>query len=125
MNLLIFPEYAYPTNHAVVNSVYEGLLPSRGHRVHMVRPMAGVAVPERIAAPWPNGSMAVYPYEATGGRIGNFIRGVRRSRWVAQALRLLDRESFDAVIVRNDLVSAAAGARFARSRAIPFIFQIS
>lgn len=125
MNLLILPQYAYPTNHAVVNTVYEDLLPSRGHVVHMVRPMAGVQAPQRLDAPWPNGSMVVYPHEATGGRIGNMLRNARRSRWEARALRLLDHVPIDAILVRNDLVSAVAAVALARRRGIPFIFQIS
>jgi glycosyltransferase involved in cell wall biosynthesis len=125
VNLLILPQYAYPTNHAVVNTVYETLLPSRGHVVHMVRPMAGVQGPQRMDAPWPNGSMVVYPYEATAGRIQNLVRGLRRSRWLARALRLLDHVPIDAVIVRNDLPSAVAAVGLARRRGIPFIYQLS
>ena len=125
MNLLIFPQYGYPANHAVVNTVYEGLLPLRGHIVHMVRPMAGVRAPQRMPAPWPNGSMVVYPDEPTGGRIGNLVRAVRRSRWVARALRQLDDVPIDAILVRNDLLSAFAAAMQARRRGIPFVYQIS
>jgi glycosyltransferase involved in cell wall biosynthesis len=76
-------------------------------------------------APWKRGSMVVYPYEATGRRIGNLVRAARRSRWVTRALRMLDHEPIDAIIVRNDLVDAVAAVRLARRRAIPFIFQIS
>jgi glycogen(starch) synthase len=125
MNLLILPQYAYPTNHAVVNTVYEGHLPSRGHVVHMVRPMAGVGGPQLRDAPWPGGSMVVYPYEPAGGRIGNLLRSARRSRWVARAVRFLDDVPIDAILVRNDLIDAVAAVRLARRRGIPFIFQIS
>lgn len=125
MHLLIFPQYAYPANHVVVNTVYEGLLPSRGHTVHMVRPMAGIRAPQRMPTPWPNGSMAVYPDEPLGGRIGNLVRAVRRSRWVARALRQLDDVPIDAILVRNDLVSAVAAVRRARRRGIPFVYQMS
>lgn len=125
MNLLIFPQYAYPTNHAVVNTVYETLLPSRGHVVHMVRPMAGVQAPERMDAPWPNGSMVVYPFEANGGRIGNLLRAARRTRWEARALELLDDVPIDAILVRNDLVSAVTAVKLARRRGIPFVYQLS
>lgn len=125
MNLLIFPQYAYPANHAVVNTVYEGLLPSRGHLVYMVRPMAGISEPQRIAAPWPGGSMLVYPDEATGGRLGNIVRAGRRARWVAQALRQLADVPLDAILVRNDLGNAFAAAREARRRGIPFVYQLS
>ena len=125
VNLLILPQYAYPTNHAVVNTVYEGLLPARGHVVHMVRPMAGVQAPQRMETPWGNGSMVVYPYEAPAGRIQNLVRGLRRSRWLSRGLRLLDHVPIDAVIVRNDLPSAVAAVGFARRRGIPFIYQLS
>lgn len=125
MNLLILPQYAYPTNHAVVNTVYETLLPLRGHVVHMVRPMAGVQAPERIDAPWRNGSMVVYPYEATAGRLQNLVRGLRRARWLSRSLRLFDHLPIDAILVRNDLPSAVAAVALARRRGIPFIYQLS
>ncbi len=125
MNLLILPQYRYPTNHAVVSTVYETLLPARGHVVHMVRPMAGVRAPQRMDAPWPGGSLVVYPYEATAGRIQNVVRGLRRSRWLARGLRLLDHVPLDAIIVRNDLPSAVAAVALARRRGIPFIYQLS
>jgi glycosyltransferase involved in cell wall biosynthesis len=125
MNLLIFPEYGYPANHAVVNTVYEDLLPSRGHVVHMIRPMAGVEEPQRVPAPWGNGSMLVYPDQPTAGPIGNLVRAVRRARWIGRALRELEPVPIDAILVRNDLVSAFAAASEARRRGIPFVFQIS
>ena len=125
MNLLIFPQYGYPANHAVVNTVYEDLLPARGHVVHMIRPMAGVAEPRREPPHWPKGSMIVYPDEATGGRIGNIARAVRRWRWIRRAVRLLDDVPLDAVLVRNDLTSAVAADALARRRGIPFVFQLS
>jgi glycosyltransferase involved in cell wall biosynthesis len=125
VNLLILPQYRYPTNHAVVSTVYETLLPAHGHVVHMVRPMAGVQGPQRMDAPWPGGSMVVYPYEATAGRIQNLVRGLRRSRWLARALRLLEHVPLDAIIVRNDLPSAVAAVTLARRRGIPFLYQLS
>jgi glycosyltransferase involved in cell wall biosynthesis len=125
MNLLIFPQYGYPANHAVVNTVYEDLLPARGHVVHMVRPMAGVSRLQRIPAPWPNGSMVVYPDLPTGGRAGNLLRALRRSRWEAGALRHLHDVPLDAIVVRNDLLSASLGAREARRRGIPLVYQLS
>lgn len=125
MNVLILPEYAYPSNHVVVNTVYEGLLPSRGHVVHMVRPMAGVTALRREPAPWPEGSMIVYPDEPLGGPISNFCRAFRQWRWVTSAFRELAGVPVDAVIVRNDLVNACVAARWARRRGIPFVHQIS
>ena len=125
MNLLIAPQYAYPTNHAVVNTVYEQLLPSRGHTVHMIRPQAGVDGVQRKDAPWGNGSLVVFPDEQTGGRLGNIARSRRRSRWVTQALGLMEEVPLDAILVRNELVTASPALKHARRRGIPFIYQLS
>jgi len=125
MNLLILPEYGYPSNHAVVNTVFETLLPAGGHVVHMIRPMAGATDLQQVASPWGNGSMIVYPDEPLGGRLGNIARAFRQWRWVRRALRQFDHTSIDAVLVRNDLVNVWAAARWARRRGIPWVHQIS
>lgn len=125
MNLLILPEYGYPSNHAVVNAVFETLLPARGHVVHMIRPMAGVTDVQQMPSPWPEGTMTVYPDEPGGGRIGNLVRAFRQWRRVERALRLFDRTPIDAILVRNDLVNVWAAARWARRRGIPWVHQIS
>jgi glycosyltransferase involved in cell wall biosynthesis len=87
--------------------------------------MAGVREPQRMPAPWPNGSMIVYPDEPLGGRIGNLARTFRQSRWVKRALRQLDDVPLDVILVRNDLVNAFAAARRARRLGIPFVYQLS
>lgn len=125
MNLLIFPQYAYPVNHVVVNTVYEDLLPSRGHAVHMIRPMAGVTQPRFAEASWTGGSLVVYPEPRSGHTFANVLALVRRSRWLRQAVRTLDDVPLDAILVRNDLPSALAAMRLARRRRIPFIYQLS
>ena len=111
MNLLICPQYPYPANHAVVNTVYEGLLPLRGHTVHMVRPMAGITRVQQLPAPWANGSLVVYPDAPVGGRLSNVARSIRQSRWVEAAMNRLRGVAFDAVLVRNDLATASAALR--------------
>lgn len=125
VNLLIFPQYGYPANHAVVNTVYEDLLPARGHAVHMIRPMAGVTRPQFAEASWTGGSLVVYPEQRSGHTFANAFALVRRSRWLRQAVRKLDAVPVDAILVRNDLPSALAGMRMARRRRIPFIYQLS
>lgn len=125
MNLLIAPQYPYPANHAVVNTVYEDLLPSRGHTVHMIRPHVGVDRVQRQDAPWGNGSLVVYPDEPLGGRLENIARAVRQTRWVKRAFRQFDEVPIDAILVRNDLVTAFAARDCARRRGIPFIYQLS
>lgn len=124
MNLLILPQYAYPWNHAVVNTVYETLLPSRGHVVHMIRPMTGITDLTRVAAPW-GGTVIGYPDEPLGGRIANARRGTRQARWIRRAMREFAGDRLDAILVRNDLVAASAADAEARRRGIPHVYQLS
>lgn len=125
MNLLIFPQYAYPINHVVVNTVYEELLPSRGHVVHMIRPMAGVTHPKVAEASWSGGSLVAYPEERSGRPFANAFALARRWRWLREAIRMLDDVPLDAIVVRNDLPSALVAMSLARQRRIPFIYQLS
>ena len=125
MKLLIFPQYAYPANHAVVNQVYEQLLPARGHEVHMIRPMEGLVAPAFVDPVWRGGSMVAYPDEPVGNPFGNFARLLRKRRWIRESIRKLEGTPLDAILVRNDLTSAFAAAREARRRSIPFVYQIS
>ena len=124
MRLLVFPQYAYPWNHAVVNTVFETLLPARGHHVDMIRPMANVTGITRVEAPW-GGTVIGFPDEPLGGRWHNMRRSARLRRWLADALRMFADRTFDAVLVRNDLVHASVAAHEARRRGVPFLYQLS
>ena len=125
MNLLIFPQYAYPVNHVVVNTVYEELLPSRGHTVHMIRPMADITRPQSAEPSWTGGRLVVYPEPRPGNAFANLRAAIRRSHWLREAVARLDDVPLDAVVVRNDLPSALAAIRVARKRRIPFVYQLS
>lgn len=125
MNLLIFPEYAYPCNHVVVETVYEKLLPHNGNLVHMIRPMAGVTEVGFGPTPEPNLTQVVFPAEPFYSPLQNVLRASRKRRWALQALQLLADIPFEAVLVRNDLVYAQTAMRWARKRRVPFVFQIS
>jgi|WetSurMetagenome_2_1015567.scaffolds.fasta_scaffold75488_1 glycosyltransferase involved in cell wall biosynthesis len=125
MNLLIFPEYPYPSNHVVVEMVYERLLPQRGNKVYMIRPKSEVQKvlfePTSIA----NTSLLVFPAESLGSTSRNVLRAVRKVRWVSKALELLAETPLDLVMVRNDLIYGRLALAFAKKRRIPFVFQIS
>lgn len=125
MNLLVFPQYAYPTNHVVVNTVFEGLLPARGHVVHMIRPMKGVTAPTAQPAPWGAGRLIGYPDEPLGSAVSNVQRALRQRRYLNDAAALLGDAPVDAVLVRNNLAAARVGLRLARARGVPFLYQLS
>ncbi len=125
MNLLIFPEYPYPTNHVVVETVFERLLPQRGHTIHMIRPAHDSIKLETQSLPWGSGSLVTFPYQPPSGALRNVAKSFRCRRWLADAIKTLDHTPLDAVLVRNDLMTAWLAQAFARRRGIPFVFQVS
>ncbi len=125
MNLLILPEYPFPTNHVVVETVYEKLLPEHGHTIHMVRPSSDVSDVVVRLAPWTNGQLILFPHEPLGSARFNILRARRKRQWVKKSLEHLLPVTFDAVLVRNDLVSAQIAVAFARAKNTPFAFQVS
>src|SRR5260221_5988595 len=114
MNLLIFPQYAYPVNHVVVNTVYEELLPSRGHTVHMIRPMADITRPQSAEPSWTGGGLVGYPEPRPGNAVAHLRPAGCRAHWRREAVARLDELPLDAAVGRNDLPSALAAIRVAR-----------
>jgi glycosyltransferase involved in cell wall biosynthesis len=125
VNILIFPEYPYPTNHVVVETVYERLLPERGHVVHMIRPAADVTAIEVRSAPWSSGSLRLFPFEPLGSALSNVPRRFRQLRWLRALLQQLEAVPLDVVLVRNDLMCAREALAFCRRRGIPLVYQVS
>ena len=125
MRILVFPEYAVEKPHVVVDSVYTGLLPARGHAVTAVRPARSASTLQRRAAPWGAGELITFPDEPTRSAIFNVGRARRKARWLKRATEALSFSDVDVVLVRNDLPSAAIVSRVCRRRGIPFVFQIS
>ena len=125
MNILILPEYPYPSNHVVVDTVYERLLPGRGHVVHMIRPAADVTAVQVRPAPWKSGSLRLFPYEPLGSAMSNLPRRYRQLRWLRTLLRQLDDVPLDVVLVRNDLLCVREALAFCRRRRIPLAYQVS
>ncbi len=125
MNILIFPEYSYPSNHVLVETVYERLLPERGHTVHMIRPAENLTGVEIRPAPWSSGSLRLFPFEPLGSATRNIQRRFRQMRWLKMILAGLKDVPIDVVLVRNDLLCARAALMFCRQRRIPLIYQVS
>lgn len=125
MRILVFPEYAVEKPHVVVDTVYTGLLPARGHSVTAIRPARSVSKLECGAAPWGAGELITFPDEPFGSAISNIPRATRRARWLRRTTEQLSFSRVDVVLVRNDLQSALLVSRLSRRLGIPFLFQIS
>jgi glycosyltransferase involved in cell wall biosynthesis len=125
LRILVFPEYAVEKPHVVVDSVYTGLLPARGHTVTVVRPAQSATTIEQRAAPWGPGALITFPHEPTGSALFNIGRARRKARWLARAVQVVSWSDVDVVLVRNDLQSAATVSRVCRRLGLPFVFQIS
>ncbi len=125
VNILIFPEYPYPSNHVVVETVYERLLPGRGHVVHMIRPAADVKTIQVRPAPWRSGSLRLFPFEPLGSALSNVRRRFRQLRCLRALLNQFEGVPLDVVLVRNDLLCVREALSFCRRRRIPLAYQVS
>lgn len=124
LNLLMFPERRFPCDHAMLESVYTRVLPSRGHRVTWImKPatgaggglatwngtavhlLAGEPIEQGIPRPW-----------ASARRIWSAIRVARR---------VASRQPVDIVQVRNELAGAYAAIALRAKYGIPFVYQLS
>ena len=125
LRLLILPEYDDATPHVVVDSVYGRLLSEFGDIVHMIRPVRGIAAVAEQRRGSRGGRLVGIPIERPGARLKAFARARRKRGFLQEALRLLRTEPIDAVLVRNDLISAEVAGRFAAQRSVPLVFQVS
>jgi glycosyltransferase involved in cell wall biosynthesis len=125
LNILIFPEYSYPSNHVVVDTVYAQLLPARGHTVHMIRPAENLLDVEVRPAPWSKGSLRLFPFEPLGSASQNIRRRFRQMRCLRKILQDIESLPIDVVLVRNDLLCAREAISYCRRRNIPFVYQVS
>jgi glycosyltransferase involved in cell wall biosynthesis len=125
LNILIFPEYSYPSNHVLVDTVYAQLLPARGHTVHMIRPAQKLTDVAIRPAPWANGSLRLFPDEPFGSPTHNLRRRFRQLRWLRQLLADFEDLPIDVVLVRNDLVNVREAFGYCHRRGIPLVYQVS
>lgn len=125
VRLVLLPRYDNGTPHVVVDTVFGQLLPGFGHTIHMVRPARGLRSVEEQRPMNGAGRLIAFPPDDPGSDLMFFARARRKRRFIEQALQALSAEPVDAVIVRDDLVGAAAAARFASVRRVPFVFQLS
>jgi len=125
VRLLTFPEYDTDTPHVMIDTVLGRLLPARRHVVDMIRPIRGLTVVEERASAIPPGRLVGIPVPVAVSHLTYRLRERRHRRAVERALALFESERVDAVLVRNDVIAARTAARFAASRRVPFVFQMS
>ncbi|HKZ76183.1 MAG TPA: glycosyltransferase, partial [Actinomycetota bacterium] len=123
LRILMVPGKRFPTDHPLLETVYAGLLPARGHHVTWV--MQSPAVSRSAVTRWngtvvhlepgPEGSSAW----AFWGRRWGWVRLLWRTAKVAR------REQFDIVQVRNSVTAGCLAVLLRRSTGARFVFQFS
>src|SRR5256885_15078010 len=118
----MFPQRAYPCDHAMLETVYTRILPERGHAVVWIA-KAGAAASHLNQADWNGTAVHLLPAEPRArwwNRPPVLLR--RFSASLAIAERLVASRGINLVQVRNDLTAAAVsvgggGSRCVRARA--------
>jgi glycosyltransferase involved in cell wall biosynthesis len=121
-HVLLFPQRRFPSDHAMLETVYTRRLPERGYRVSWVMER-GPGAPEGATASWNGTDVELVSAGSTAPR---FLR----ARWRAQdrldaAERCHARRPVDLIQVRNELSSASAALKLSRRWGIPFVYQLS
>jgi len=91
LRILVIPAKRWPSEHAMLDSVYARILPSRGHRVEWVMHTSDAVGPSGDVR-WHD---SVVHLARAGSALGT------RAALVARIVRVLRRERFDIVQVRN------------------------
>jgi glycosyltransferase involved in cell wall biosynthesis len=119
LRILIVPLKPWPSDHAMLETVYARLLPERGHRVEWIMRSAeqgrsGVAV-------W-HGSLVHLTPHRRGGTVGAVVR---RSLLLREFVRVARRSSFDIIQVRNGVGAGLLALVLRRTTGARSVFQLS
>lgn len=129
MNLLVFLDRRFPSDHAFIEEVYTRFLPRHGHRVLLVMPASAEAASQRVEECWiePFNEAEALVFKAPGLRsLGGVMRYLRSAIRLRKRIgQLLDERKIDVIGVRNDVVLGMLALTLGRSRAVPMVFQLS
>jgi len=123
LRILMVPGKRFPTDHPLMETVYAGLLPARGHHVTWV--MQSPAVSRSTVTGW-NGTV-VHLEPGPEGSSARAFWG-RRWGWVRllwRTARVAGRERFDIVQVRNSVTAGCLAVLLRRRTGARFVFQFS
>jgi glycosyltransferase involved in cell wall biosynthesis len=118
----MFPQREFPSEHAMLETVYTRLLPARGYRVSWVM-QPGPGAPAGDTADWNGTRVQLLPRTGRGPRL---LRGARRVRdRLAAAKRVRAERPVDLIQVRNEMTGAAAAIWLSKRWNVPFVYQLS
>jgi len=124
LRLLLFPQRTYPSDHAMLETVYARLLPAQGHEVHWVM-RRGPGAPAGDIADWK--ASTAHLIRESGPRRGSAVcRALARLREARRlAVQLCRQRRFDIVQVRNEISGALVALDIRRVWGTPFVYQFS
>jgi glycosyltransferase involved in cell wall biosynthesis len=119
----MFPERTFPCTHAMLESVYARILPSRGHEVQWIM-RAVDHDPRHPLRQWHGSTIRTVPMEH-GGPLVNTWTSLREV-WQSHAfLTRLEAGRYDIVQVRNEIGPSLAAIRARRRGGFSFVYQLS
>lgn len=122
--ILMFPQRTYPSDHAMLETVYTHLLPQRGHQVIWVM-RRGPSSPRHAEADW-NGAPVYLLSNHKQSLLTqplNWVFRAYQSYRIACAVAV--QSPIDIVQVRNELTSAFVALILKKKWGIPFVYQRS
>lgn len=120
-SILMIPQKHFPCQEAMLDTVYSRLLPVRGYRVTWLMLSTQVHRPERTT--WHGTSVYLFPVPDRGG--GSVAEKASWLRMLAFAARLVRRERFDVIQVRNAVTAGWLAWLLARLTPARFVYQFT
>jgi len=119
----MFPDRSYPCDHAMLESVYARILPSRGHEVHWIM-RAADHDPAKPARNWHGSTVHTVPL-VSGSPLINTRVAIATALATHRTLRGTVSEPFDIVQVRNEIGPSLAALRARLQGRFSFVYQMS
>jgi glycosyltransferase involved in cell wall biosynthesis len=118
----MFPHRTYPSDHAMMETIYSRILPSRGHRIDWIM-RRGEGAPDLATVEW-NASM-VHLLPGRPNRTGPVEFPLRVIESIRAAEQILRTRSIDVIQVRNELADACAAIVVCKRWHKRFVYQLS
>lgn len=124
LSILVAPDKGYPLKHALLDNIFNRILPNRGHKVIWLLPSyeARYFGEHRL---WGDTEVYLTPFCDSKNRysqIKYLFFTTPRSKF--QIMKIAREKKVDVIFVRNDLTAAIASYFTSRRTGIPFVFYL-
>jgi len=122
MKILFFIDRPVPNDHVFLEQVYSKILPNKGHFVTIVAKSLS-HIDNIQKSKWNSAEVFLIPLKKS--KLNIFSDSFFECFYLMKLYKILSKEKYDLVQVRNDPIMAHFGYKFSKFLKVPFVFQLS